>query len=203
MQPGYPGYGNPMGYGHGYGGPPPRSTTPKTLGTLSMVFGGIVAFLNLINLAIGKQLGGFSQVNADQKEAYDHFLSEVHGTTMALASMMLVMSIALFVIGTGQRGYKKWAAPASVVWGVLALVCLLVNLIVQLTVVMPALDRFIETISHGNMPLPIGTIMKVSAVFGLAFYAPYPIVMIVSFRKPDVLAAMGGPATENPAANVF
>jgi hypothetical protein len=191
-----------MGYG-GYPPPPPRSTTPRTLGTLSMVFGGIVSFLSLINLALGKQVGSFTQVNESQREAFDHYLAEVHGASMGLAAMMLVMSIALFVIGTGQRGYKKWAVSASVIWGVLALVCLGIQLFVQLTVMMPALDRFVEMISHGNMPVPIGTIMKVAMVFGLVFYAPYPIIMIVSFRKPDVLASMGGTPVENPAANVF
>ena len=38
--------------------------------------------------------------------------------------------------------------------------------------------------------MPMGGIMKVSAVIGLLFYAPYPIILIVCFRKPNIVAAM-------------
>ena len=190
-----------MGYGYGVPMAPARSTTPKTMGTLSMVFGGIVTVTSGLGLALGKQIGQFSQVNESQKEAFDAYLREIHGTSMALSAMMLVMSIALFVIGTGQRGYKKWAIKASQVWGAVALVCLLVNLTVQITVILPALDRFIERISHGGVKLPIGGIMKVSTVIGVLFYAPYPIIMITAFRKPEVKAAMDPQASA--AANVF
>jgi hypothetical protein len=206
MQPGYPGYGTPPGYGYGYGMPqaPMKSTTPKTLGTLSMVFGGIVAAMNLIGLAAGKQLGSMMQVRPGQEEAFQRYLSEVHGASMALGVVMFLMSAVLFVIGTGQRSYKRWAVKASIVWGILALVVLFADLIVQFTVMMPALDRFIEAISHGNgVAAPVSGIMKISAILGLAFYAPFPIILIAAFRKPVNVQAMDQPPQETPAANVF
>jgi hypothetical protein len=92
---------------------------------------------------------------------------------------------------------------ASVIWGITALAFLVVNLFVQLTVIMPALERFIDAISHGNMTNPMGGIMKISAVVGLAFYAPYPIILIVAFRRPHNVQAMDQPPEIPPAANVF
>jgi hypothetical protein len=199
MQPGYPGYG----YGYGMPMVPQKSATPRTLGTLSMTFGGIIAALNLIGVLAGKQFNAMMKVEASQQEAFDQYLREVHNASLALGVVMLVMSIALFVIGTGQRGYKRWAVTASVAWGIAALVFLVINLFVQLTVILPALDRFIEAISHGNMPGQMNGIMKVSALLGLAFYAPYPIILIVAFRRPHNIQAMDQPPEPTPAAGVF
>ena len=183
---------------------PPRSTAPRTLGTLSMVFGGLITATSFFGLVFGKQIGQMSQVQPSQQEAFDQYIREIHGVSTGLSAMMLVMSIALFIIGTGQRGFKRWAINASIIWGAVALVCLAINLIVQLTVILPALDRFIERISHGgSVKLPLGNIMKVSTIVGVLFYAPYPIILIAAFRKPNVREVMDQPPKPTPAADVF
>jgi hypothetical protein len=205
MQPGYPpppGYGYPPpgypppGYGYppGYAPPPTKSTTPRTLGTLSIVFGALIAFLSLIGLVAGKQFGSMMRVQPSQRDAFNAYLHEVHGASMAISTLMLVMSLILVAVGIGQRGYRRWAVQASVAWGIAALVVLVINAVVQFTVMIPALDRFIAAITHGGrIVVPMGGIMKVSAIMGLVFYAPFPIILISAFRKAANVTAMDQP----------
>jgi hypothetical protein len=115
--------------------------------------------------------------------------------------VMSVMSLALIYIGVGQRKYQRWAASASVKWGILALLWLVVYLVLQFVVVLPALDRFMDAISHGAMrDMPVGGMMKFGAFLGMAMYAPYPIILIAVFRKPQNIAAMDQPSL--PTATV-
>ena len=196
MNPGYP--NPPPGYawtpppgGH-YGGPPMpmKSTTPRTLGTLSMVFGGIVTALSLFNLLAGKAFTTMT-VQAGQRAAFERYLDSLSGYTMVQSIVMLVMSIALVYIGTGQRGYKRWATGASVMWGLIALVVVVGQLIGAVAIALPALEVFARDIAHGG-PGASAIIMsaKIGVFVGIAFYAPYPIILISSFRKPHNVAAM-------------
>ncbi len=196
MQPGY-------GYGYGYAPmPPQRSTTPRTLGTLSMVFGGLVVATSLFGLLTSGRVGSFMHVDASQQPAFDRYVDEIHTPSMIVSATMLVMSIWLFVIGTGQRAYKRWAVKQSLAWGAVAILVVIGNFIVQLTVIMPALDRFIDAISHGAS-VPASGAMKFGIVLGVGFYVPYPIVMLTSFRKPHIVEAMDQPPQAGGAADVF
>jgi hypothetical protein len=198
MQPGYPGYGYYGGMPMG----PQKSTAPKTLGVCSMSFGAIVAVISLFNLATGGK--GFTGVQPSQQEAFDRYLDAVHGTSLVISLMMFVMSVALFVVGTGQRGYKRWAVGASQIWGITAIVVFIVNATLQFTVILPALTKFIDEISHGSSAAaPIANAMKFGFVIGLALYLPYPFILIAAFRKPAVREAMDQPPKPTPAADVF
>jgi hypothetical protein len=184
---------------HGY--PVPKPAAPRTLGTLSIIFGSIVGAMSLFSLVAGKQLGSMMQTTGSQKAAFEQYMSEIQTVSMVQSGVMLVMSLALVWLGLGQRRYQRWAAAASVKWGVLALGYLVMMLIVQFVVVVPALDRFMAAISHGmGAQLPMGGIMKISLFLGLAFYAPFPIILILQFRKPKNLEAMNEP--QLPTATV-
>ncbi|MBK9031087.1 MAG: hypothetical protein IPL61_07090 [Myxococcales bacterium] len=201
MHPGYPppppGYGYPPGYGpapgYGYPAGPTKSNTPRTLGTLSMVFGGIVAAISLFGLLAGKQFGQMVNTNQVGRAAFDRYMADIHSASMAMSAAMLVMSVALIYIGTGQRSYQRWAVRASVWWGVAALVYLGVQMIVQFTVILPAMDRLLDAISNSRIRGSMGAIMKVSVFSGILFYAPFPIVLISSFRKQVNVDAMDQP----------
>src|SRR6187431_1803011 len=105
---------HPYGQGYGMPMPPRRAGAPKDMGTLSIIFGAIVFALSLVNLATGGKFGMFTKVDASQQAAFDRYLAEVHSAAVALGLMMLVMATALFVIGFGQKGYKRWARKASI-----------------------------------------------------------------------------------------
>lgn len=198
MNPGHlpppPGYGwsqQPMATPYGY--PPMKSSTPRTLGLLSMIFGGLVTATSLFGLLAGKQLGTFS-VQPSQREAFDRYLQEIHGYSMVQAAIMLVMSVALFYIGTGQRSYKRWAAGASVKWAIAAFAVLVFNVIGTVVWVMPAMEHLMQNLPHGRVDTgPIAAGMKIGMVVGLGAYLPYPIVLLSAFRKPEVVAAMDQP----------
>lgn len=178
-----------------------KSTTPRTLGMLSIVFGSLVAAMSALGLIAGKQMGMMMQGSESQKELLARFAEQTHGVSMFQSSVMLVMSLALIYIGVGQRKYMRWATGASVKWGVIALIYLVVNLVIQFTVVMPALDKFMAEMTHGlGSDVPIGGMMKIGQFIGVAMYAAYPIILISSFRKPHNVAAMDQPAM--PTATV-
>lgn len=180
-----------------------RSTTPRTLGTMSMIFGGIIAAMSALSLLLGKQMGSFMKVAPSQEEAFERYMQEIGAFATAQSVVFLLMSVALFAIGTGQRNYRRWAVGASVTWGAVALVVLLLNTIVQFAVVLPALDRFIDAITHGSYDRAagqVGLMSKVGAVLGVGFYAPYPIILIVAFRRRHNIDCMD--AEHLPAATI-
>ncbi len=220
MQPGAPppppGYGYPPGYapgpapggygyppGYGYPQAPIKSSTPRTLGTLSMVFGGIVVALSLFGLLAGNSFSGMIDHSHISKDAWNRYMSDVKGASMAMSGLMLAMSAALFYIGTGQRSYQRWAVRASVWWGIAAIAYLVLQLIVNLTVVLPAMDRLLEAVSSSRMRGTMSATMKIGVFSGLAFYLPYPIVMIVAFRKQANVDAMDQPPLPTATATTL
>jgi hypothetical protein len=171
-----------------------KPSAPRTLGTLSIVFGSIVGVFSLFGLLAGTQLGMMMQPDGSQREAFERYTSEIHGVGLANNAAFLVMSLVLLYIGTGQRKYARWAGAASVKWGMAALCWLAVFAVFHFTVVMPAMDRYLGAISHQLNGMPLGGIMKFSSVLAIAIYAPYPIILIATFRKPHIVAAMSEPS---------
>ena len=170
-----------------------KSSSPRTLGTLSMVFGGIVAAFSLLNLVAGNAFANMVDHSHIRKESWERYMSDIHGASMAMAAVMLVMSASLFYIGMGQRGYQRWATRASVWWGIAAIVVLAAQLVVNLSVVVPAMDRLLDGMANQRLRDTMGAGMKVGVFGGLLFYLPYPIVMIVAFRKQANVDAMDQP----------
>jgi hypothetical protein len=185
----------PMGYGQGYGQVPPRPPgAPKTFGVLSIVFGSLVVVSSLFGLASsGKPM--FMPPNmhgSDMLRAFKEFHDATRWVTLIQALMMGGMSIALIIIGTGQLKYRRWAAGASVKWAIAGFVVLAIQFVLNIAIVSPATTKLMEAMAD-NMPIGTGGfsgMMKVSMFAGLALYAVYPILLIVNFRKPDVVAAM-------------
>ncbi len=170
------------------------SSTPRTLGMLSIIFGALISALSAVNLLVGQQLGTMLQAPAGHREDLERFAAETHSLSMFQGSVMLVMSLALIYIGVGQRKYMRWAVGATIKWSIAALVYLLVQAVLQLVYMVPAMDRFLDAVSHGgHMLVPIGPMMKVGMLVGVAMYAAFPIILIASFRKPHIAAAMNQP----------
>jgi hypothetical protein len=177
---------------------PPYATykpaAPRTLGTLSIVFGSIVAALSVFGLLAGTQLGTMMQPDGTQREAFERYSAHIHWVGQANNLALLAMSILLIYIGRGQRSYARWAASASVKWALAGLGWLAVTVVLHFVVVAPALDEFVTSISHHLNGVPMGGIMKFGALLGYLFYAPYPIILLVTFRKPHIVAAMSEPS---------
>lgn len=169
-----------------YGAPPAqqRSGAPKTLGILSIVFGA---------LATLSSIGGFFGASIMKPppgagHAWDRYLQEIRPGQYINSALILVMSVILIVIGTGQLKYRRWAPKASIYWGIAAFVVLAVLFVVHLTITGPAMTRFFES-QDGPMKA-MGGMSNTMAFMSLLLYTPYPIVLLVTFRKPNVVASM-------------
>lgn len=190
--PGYPPSAPPPGYyppgamPPGYG-MPMRPSGPRTLGVLSIVFGSLAAFGQLIGLATSR--GTLMRPEHVPSGAWRHYLDEIGTVSMTFGVLMLAMSIALIVIGTGQRNYKRWAGSASVWWGLAALLILVVQLIVNITVVLPAMDRLFEVLPSHTRAVA-SAVAKVSLFGSMALYTPYPIILLTAFRRKHIVEAM-------------
>jgi hypothetical protein len=171
-----------------------KPSAPRTLGTLSIVFGSIVAVFSGFGVLFGTTLGGMMQPSGIQREAFERYSADIHTVSFANNLAMFVMSLLLIYIGGGQRKYAPWARTASVKWGLAALGWLMVFGIVTCTVVFPAMERFVAEIAGQLHGVPMGGIMKFSMLFVLVLYGPYPIILITAFRRPHIVAAMSEPS---------
>lgn len=185
--------GQPGSYGYPY--PPAPPSGPRTLGTLSIVFGAIGSASGLFG-ALGGSSGFAAMMlrnlprNAGAA-AMEDYLAAIRIPSLIQSLLFLGMSIWLILLGMGQRRYKASAARQSVTWGVLALVILVGMVVVHFTVIGPAATRMMEEMMrHTGARNPLGPFMSIAGLGGLLFYAPYPIILIVAFRKPETVAAM-------------
>ncbi|HEX7842887.1 MAG TPA: hypothetical protein VF469_35680 [Kofleriaceae bacterium] len=197
MQP-YPpvGPGQPGPYAYPY--PPVPPSGPRTLGTLSIIFGAVVAAFSFFGAVGGAGMAGMMTNmmkglpgNADFSGAMADYLHAIRTPSLIQGLVFVGMSIWLIVLGVGQRRYRAWAARQSMLWGVAALVILVGVTVMYLTVIGPAAERMMEAIArHSNAPSPFGSFMSFAGLGGVIVYAPYPIILIVTFRKPAIVSAM-------------
>src|ERR1041385_8533427 len=88
--------------------PPEPSGIPRTLGVLSIVFGGLVALRSLAHVV----LAGRPFLFARQQAIPDHVLEltrRLAPYTQTVGGMMLIMSVALLIIWIGPYGYRAAA----------------------------------------------------------------------------------------------
>lgn len=188
--------GQPGPYAYPY--PPVPPSGPRTLGTLSIIFGAIVAAFSFFGAIGGAGMAGMMTNmmkglpgNADFSGVMEDYLHAIRTPSLIQGLVFVGMSIWLIVLGVGQRRYRAWAARQSVLWSVVALVVLVGAMVMYLTVIGPAAERMMEAIaSHSDAPNPLGSFTSFAGLGGMIFYAPYPIILIVTFRKPAIVSAM-------------
>jgi len=196
MGPGQPGpYASP--YPPAY--PPAPPSGPRTLGTLSIIFGAIVAAFSFFGAVGGAGMAGM-MTNLMKRlpgnanlTAMEDYLHAIRIPSLIQGLVFLAMSIWLIVLGVGQRRYRAWAARQSVTWSVIGLVVLVGAMVMHLAVIGPAAGRMMEEMMRHTDPAmqnPFGPFIRFSGIFSIIFYAPYPIILIVTFRKPAVVSAM-------------
>jgi len=187
-----PGLAQPGPHPYPYPYPPAPPRGPLTLGTLSIVFGSVVAAFSLFGAAGGRAgvAGMMNSAHVDQG-TMQAYLDAIRTPSLIQSLIFVLMSVWLILLGVGQRRCRAWAARQSVAWGVIGLVVLVGVVALNLVVTGPAAERMMnEMVRHSALPNGLGAIIRWAGIIGIVFYAPYPIILIVSFRKPAIVSAM-------------
>lgn len=187
--PGAPGY---------YPGPPPAaapSPVPRTLGTLSLVFASLSIAGSVIGLLSAGLMSSLSQGSglSDSRmgDAMARYMEAIRPITTVNTLIFVILSAALLFIGIGQRNHRAWARVWSIRWGIAALVALAVVLTLHFTFVSPALAEYARDLAGGGTNMPMtGAFAQVTSLVSFALYVPFPIILIVSYRKPHIAASM-------------
>ena len=175
---------------------PGRSKIPQVMGILSIVFGSLVGLYSLFGLFSTELMMGMpSGPEAEEfDDIFGDFMEQARVPQLITGVLMVGMSAALIAIGIGQVKYRRWAAQASVLWGVAALVVLVIIGVLQVTMLGPAFQAFFDEITAADPEAPslagFGSVAGAFSLISLAIYLPYPILMIVFFRKRPVVEAM-------------
>ncbi len=151
-----------------WGGPAPgehRSTVPKGIGTLSLVFGAL-------QVTLGTGLG-YSKIVAALHQG------DLGGTApSALPWFVLLyglggLALMLLPLGWGQLRYKHWALAGSRMWSLAALLAL-AGTTVAVWVSGPIIAALFWTLG------------------AVVLYAPFPLAMLWFFYRPAVSTTMVG-----------
>ena len=104
--------------------PAEPSSIPRTMGILSIVFGGLVALSDLFNLAGGAAFrGAFLPRMPQGQQLPPHFLEVTQRIVpyqQTQEGVMLIMSLALLIIGIGLVKFREAARKAAVAWSIVA-----------------------------------------------------------------------------------
>ena len=183
-------------------------SSPKVLGILSIIFASLMLLVNLPASCMGffgsavTEMGSAFSTEVQDGEAFQGMM-EVVGTIYRVAGIqgliMLAMSGLLLGIGVGQLKYRRWAAKWSVIWGGMGLGVLAIIAGLMIFVLGPAYERMFEAVALADpeaekaaeMLAGFGSMMGGwASAIQVIILAPYPILMIVFFRKPNIVQAM-------------
>jgi len=185
-----------------------RTNVPKVFGILSIIFSGLVLLFSLPTACMGlaspflKEAEKFMPKDQEYSQLAPQVLEamgEVYQAMGFQSLVLILMSAWLLAIGIGQVRYRRWAAKASVIWGVVGLVAVVGMMLLALFFIGPAYERIFQAISQAEgefkelgelMPMIGSALGGWTGLFTAIFYAPYPILNIIMFRKQNVREAM-------------
>jgi len=123
--------------------------------------------------------------------AFEEFHRSTRMATLLHGLVMVGMSIALIIIGSGMVKYRRWASGAAVTWGIAGLVVIAATFVMNIVVLGPAMERLMEEMMRdAPVRMNMGGMMKIGLYTGPIINAVWPILLIVTFRKPHIVEAM-------------
>jgi len=195
------------------GQPAAPSGAPKVFGILSIIFSSWILLLNL-PLAFGgvvgskiSQMGEIAnmsgQLSGKAKDLPPEIVARILDVVGTLYSVMafqgfllMAMSGVLLGIGVGQVKYRKWAADWSVYWGAAGILAVVVMIGMLVFVVGPAYEDMFGLIAEidpddAAVGVMLGVMIGGWVGFAIAIvYVPYPLLLLIFFRKENVRAVM-------------
>ena len=152
-----------------------RSSSPKVIGLLFLLFGAWGVLVGGWNLLQGVDAGGLGDQIA--------MLIRIEYAWGAVAG------VAMLVVGGGLLAYHVWARRAAVVFAIISLVVTTVDLGVGLPVLLDAMDQVEAAGERGPLRrTPVIAGMVIAAVLSL----PLPVVALLVLSGSRAKAACGG-----------
>lgn len=180
----------------------PRPGAPKVFGILSIIFGSLMLLGGLMgscSLAAAGMVESMPEMRGAPPGVDPRVMVEALGsiyTAIGVMSLMIMaMSGWLLGIGIGQVKYRRWAQKQSVIWGIAGLVSVFIFCLFYFLWIGPAYTGMFEAFGDDRAAAAISGAASFfvgtgGAVFTVLFYSPYPILMIIFFKKPRVIEAM-------------
>jgi hypothetical protein len=171
--------------------------TPVVLGVLSIIFGTLTGGCCLLAPLIGPMFAKLSELTRNvavqselqraQMEAATAALTAQAGYMMVTSTVLGVMSIALIVIGVGLYRRRPWARRAAVWWSLVGLLLIVVNYVYAIGWLQPHQREVQDAIYAAHGVTPRFQMARqseiVASLFGVLFYAVYPIVLLALLRR--------------------
>jgi hypothetical protein len=173
-----------------------RSSAPRVLGTLAIVFGALDVAAELVNL--------FRVLVAQDRATMELFggigveMTAVAPAYAGRALVMLAMSVALIVLGAGLRTMREPYRMAAVIWSECALAVLVGRVVLWEAVIWPHLDRARSLTALGFHWFPpleglVGSLLQL-ARFGeyvvVVLLLPFPVVLLSVLSMKRVRASV-------------
>jgi hypothetical protein len=172
--------------------------TPVVLGILSIIFGSVIALINVAGLLIQRQVRDFSTEMvamsprhaggpdpAEMMKKMAAVQEQLAPVLHTISGGMVALSLILIAVGLGLARRQPWSRPASIMWALAALAFIPVQIYLQVAIVQPRMMEVMrETMASSGMPSGFMTSMqgaqKGMAVLGsVLFYAPFPVILLV------------------------
>jgi hypothetical protein len=174
------------------------------MGVLAMVFGGVQVLMTGVGLAsqpfskqvmggMGKAFSGLPHAEgqpdvAPTFERLGRLSEELKPYTYLTGFAMLAFAIALIIVGWMLYARRAQARPAAIAWAAAALVYLPVQIWVQVKVILPRTQEITMGMAGGTAGVmeSITAVQGVATVvFYLAFYTPFPVLLLWLIGRPS------------------
>lgn len=186
---------------------PQRSSLPKTLGILSMIFGGLVLLGSVASLLVGILMNVVVRLQATSGGDSARLggmlvhMRALYGAVGILGGVTIIPSAILMIVGRGLYQYKPWAIDWARYWSIGALCLIPVLVVLSFVLLGPAygeLFRALPRVSQAGRelarvnPQTLGRLMGgLSGAGYLLIYSPFPIILLVYGRNPALQQVSG------------
>jgi hypothetical protein len=183
-----------------------RRKTPVVLGILSIIFGSITAFFQLIGMVMsmvfGSLLSGFMGSQAMQNataqdpqaakflELFPKMMAMMKPYVIAQGVVLTVLSIGLIFVGVGLHKRRHWARRATLIWVGLSVIGIVTRIVSQAMMNARVRELFGELINHPQFKAQAAmqsemTIM--SALIVVITWGAYPTILAVLVGRPSAV----------------
>ncbi|HEY8091237.1 MAG TPA: hypothetical protein VIF09_25415 [Polyangiaceae bacterium] len=175
---------------------PYRSSAPRVLGTLAIVFGALDVAAELVNLF--RVLAAQDRATMELLGGIGVEMTAVAPAYAGRAVVMLAMSVTLIVLGAGLRTMREPYRLAAVYWSEGAVAVLVGRVVLWEAVIWPHLDRARSITALGFHWFPpledlVGSFLQL-ARFGeyaiVVLLLPFPVVLLAVLGMKRVRASM-------------